>query len=284
MSIYANSVRDLYRLNAEHAGAVITPSDSEYNVITKWVIAEGGTPRPDDTKNNLLAKLANARGVSAFPGDSDTKILHRIAGVGPFYNEPQTLVKLLQMSGSVNPGSFVQSNPVGSVFDPGNFRFALSWTPSSGAASYRLVVASDAGFNTVIYDEDVGNVTSSEYFVSPNPATYYARIVAVNESGETNSNDRALVYPPADAALPAPILTSDPENETVIWNLVAPSGFTGIQLETSPDQTNWDPGLVLAIGEEDSHVGADLYIRARFVDPAGFWFSAYSNVVNTFIA
>lgn len=65
----------------------------------------------------------------------------------------------------------------------------FTWNSVSGAASYRLVIATDSGFNNIIYDENTGTDTTvslSEFdtnFPLGNGTTYYWKVASVIGSG-----------------------------------------------------------------------------------------------------
>jgi len=61
------------------------------------------------------------------------------------------------------------------------------WEPVEAATAYRLEVASDAAFETVVFERQVGEATSltvTDVF-PPDESTYYWRVFARNESGES---------------------------------------------------------------------------------------------------
>lgn len=68
----------------------------------------------------------------------------------------------------------------------------LSWTPSSQARRYRVEVATDSTFNTVIYSF-VSNTSSHRLDMALEYATtYYWRIIAINACGETPADSTAF--------------------------------------------------------------------------------------------
>ena len=72
------------------------------------------------------------------------------------------------------------------VVDGSNVTFV--WEPVEGAAAYRIEVASDTTFETLILERDLGEATSltaTDVFPADG-ATYYWRVFARNEAGESH--------------------------------------------------------------------------------------------------
>jgi hypothetical protein len=66
----------------------------------------------------------------------------------------------------------------------------LKWEASEGATSYRVQVATDAHFDEVILDEEVGDVTEkvlTDVF-APDRRTYFWRVLSGNEYGWSRGN------------------------------------------------------------------------------------------------
>jgi hypothetical protein len=283
----SNSLRDLYRLNAVAAGAVITAADSIYTILAKWLGAEGGTANPNDTKNNLLKKLATIRAIQTFPGDSDDKILARIAGVGNDWNEWH-LLRLIYGAAGPELGAFTLTVDT-FVADLGfnTARASLEWTASTGAAGYRIQASELPDFSTLIVNANVGNVLSGSFtFSYDNTApqeNIYVRVVANNGFGGTlNSNTDQTHFNAWELETPAPVI-SDNGGGIISWvngpgNI--PVGYDFIELEKSASPTGpFEPAGSDASAGGITNIGADgVYVRARFLNLSAEY-TPFSNII-----
>ena len=88
----------------------------------------------------------------------------------------------------------------------------LSWSPSGGALSYRLQVAGDAGFGSMVYDDST--LTATTQLVGPLSAgtTYHWRVCASNTYGNspfTGSWNCTTTNAPPPDTIPAPAVLRD---------------------------------------------------------------------------
>lgn len=83
------------------------------------------------------------------------------------------------------PGSFTMTSPMAGATGVLTLS-TFTWTPSTGATSYRLEVSRDFSFSTVVVDQS-GITATSFTLTTPLLAltTYYWRVTAVNGSGST---------------------------------------------------------------------------------------------------
>ncbi len=134
----------------------------------------------------------------------------------------------------------------------------LSWNASGGATSYRLRVALDTGFTSVILDD--GTLTGTSRQVGPlsNGTTYHWRVNATNTGGTSlwsaTWSFTTIVAPPASPALisPADEVKNLSVNVTLYWNRSAGAASYRCQISTDPiftttsrDSTTADTSLTV---------------------------------------
>lgn len=115
----------------------------------------------------------------------------------------------------------------------------LSWSPAGGAQTYRLQVASDAGFGTMVFDDSTITGTSRQVGPLSQETQYFWRVAARNAEGSSPYSavwSFTTVGPPP----PAPGLISPPNGAqnvsvtpTLTWSSV--SGATGYRLMVARD-------------------------------------------------
>ncbi|HVP80105.1 MAG TPA: hypothetical protein VMV04_19665 [Thermodesulfobacteriota bacterium] len=121
----------------------------------------------------------------------------------------------------------------------------LSWNKVSCAINYRLQIANDSSFQSMVLDQN--GITDTSYQVLSgllsNSKTYYWRVNA-NNAGGTNAWSLFWSFTTGVAAPSAPTLVSPANNATGVsttptlsWN--ASSGATSYGLQVSTSQTNW---------------------------------------------
>jgi len=105
-------------------------------------------------------------------------------------------------------------------------RFVARWSEISGAAGYRLDVATDRSFGSYVsgfQDLDVGNVTSEVVTgLSPN-ATYYYRVRAYDSSGAGASSGAIAV-----TTMPIPVIVAPMPVSTLAGQALSSGGVDGI--------------------------------------------------------
>jgi hypothetical protein len=108
--------------------------------------------------------------------------------------------------------------------------FTLTWEAVNGADNYRLDVATDSGFNTLVVDNlTVAGTSRVVTGLSPE-TTYYARIRAANTAGSGADSASATITTIVLAAPEALAATSVTRtNFTANWNAVA--GATGYEID-----------------------------------------------------
>ncbi|HWP82728.1 MAG TPA: fibronectin type III domain-containing protein [Bacteroidota bacterium] len=117
----------------------------------------------------------------------------------------------------------------------------LSWTASAGATSYRAHVATDSGFNSRIVDTTGLTSTSLSISGLSRGTTYFWRVRAVNEGGESSWSTRwsfvTLPNPPLAPTLSSPSDGSinQPTTLTLTWNSSSGASFYRLQVATMSD-------------------------------------------------
>jgi len=85
----------------------------------------------------------------------------------------------------------------------------LSWTPSSGAASYRVQLAKDQGFTQLVF-EQAGLATTTIDLAGLEPSiTYYWRVSAYNQLGVASDWSTTWSFT-TQVTTPAPSLSLEP--------------------------------------------------------------------------
>jgi hypothetical protein len=116
--------------------------------------------------------------------------------------------------------------------------FTVNWTAVSGATDYRLDIATDSGFTSLVAgysDLTVASNTQAVTGLTANTA-YHARVRAVNASG-TSATSTTASQTTAQLTAPVAIAATNeaPTGFTANWNAV--SGATGYRLDVLTVQT-----------------------------------------------
>jgi len=127
---------------------------------------------------------------------------------------------------SATPVLAVPSAPTGLTATAGNTQVALSWTASSGAASYNVYRGTTAGGESTTAIATGITTTSYTNTGLTNGSTYYYKVKAVNASGTSGYSNEASATP--NLAIPAAPtgLTATAGNAQVVLTWTASSGAT----------------------------------------------------------
>lgn len=112
----------------------------------------------------------------------------------------QSIVDYLRVKYNIVSGVQAPSAPGGVSATAGDRKVSLSWSPVSGAASYRVKVASSAAGPFSLVGEVDGSAQNYLHEGLTNGSTYYYRVSAVNAGGESADSatvQAAPVNPPA---------------------------------------------------------------------------------------
>ncbi len=117
----------------------------------------------------------------------------------------------------------------------------VTWNASTGAASYRLQVSTDAGFGTTAVDQS--NITTTSYAVSglTGNTTYYWRVNATNAGGTSAYSSTWSFTTAAPPPPPSAPTLSSPSNgatgvsitPTLGWNASSGADSYGLQVSTN---------------------------------------------------
>jgi hypothetical protein len=179
------------------------------------------------------------------------------------------------------PGAFSLSAPANGATNVPLLP-TLTWTPSSGAATYTLEAASDAGFTTIVFSQ-VGIAATSYTPGAPvaQGVTVFWRVTAINGGGNTLASNApfsftTVVLPPGAFSLNAPAdsATGVALQPTFDWAASAGAATYTLQVATDPGfssivvnqaglaATNFIPGAPLT-------GGTNYYWRVTAVNPGG---------------
>ena len=115
----------------------------------------------------------------------------------------------------------ILSAPVNNTNSIPNTNPSLSWSAVNGATSYRIQVAADDTFNSLVKDQ--AGITSTSYsnLALTYATNYYWRVQASNAGGTggwSNTFGFLTIIPPTTLAAPATGSTMQPLNATLQWN------------------------------------------------------------------
>ncbi|NLG84991.1 MAG: hypothetical protein GX493_10390 [Firmicutes bacterium] len=96
-------------------------------------------------------------------------------------------------TGGSPPGSFNLSSPANGATGVSTSP-TLSWTTSSGATSYTLVVDDNSDYSSPVFNQDVGNVTSKQISGLAYATTYYWKVIAHNANGDTPASNNSFSF------------------------------------------------------------------------------------------
>ncbi len=123
----------------------------------------------------------------------------------------------------------------------------ISWTASTGASFYRLIVGTDSTFATgVVFNDSTITGTSQSVGALGQGVRYYWRVTARNAGGTSPPspawNFTTLLLPPATPTLVSPAngATNQPTSITFVWN--RSSGATNYRLQVATD-SNFVSGI-----------------------------------------
>ncbi len=138
------------------------------------------------------------------------------------------------------PGAFTLTAPTnGAVAVP--LLPTLTWTASSGATTYTLEVATDAGFSTIVLSQT--NIAATSYTPGapvPQGVTFFWRVTAVSGGGNTLATGSpfsftTLVLPPAPFLLLAPVDTATGVALAPTFSWAPSAGAATYTLEVATD-------------------------------------------------
>jgi N-acetylneuraminic acid mutarotase len=257
-------------------------SGGTYNLdITADGFLNGITPN-DYTKLHLLKRTNSSSDWSAqgthiqSDGSTSTPILHRTGlnsfsdlAVGSNMSDNNLSVILLSTPVLVSPANGAINVPTTVSFD---------WNSVTGATSYRIQVAADSAFTSVLKDSTVNADSLTLAGFSPN-SLYYWKVVAINNSGtglySATYNFRIIIALPS-----APVLVS-PANGVINlqptisfdWNSVPTATSYRIKVAT-------DPAFTAVV--KDSIVNIDSLILTGFSpNSLYYWKVAAINIAGT---
>ena len=141
-----------------------------------------------DARDDLEAKLAGANKLTF--GDMERPVF----GISQITWRPRPLSWRVRLQFAAKPGAWVPEPPPAptalAATDITHNSFWANWEAVAGATLYRLDVATDSEFNTmVLSNQNVGDVTTYEVLFLDPETDYWYRVRAENAAGASaNSN------------------------------------------------------------------------------------------------
>jgi hypothetical protein len=116
----------------------------------------------------------------------------------------------------------------------------MKWRTALRATTYRLQVAIDSSFATIIFNDSTMTDTSKQVGPIPNSRTYYWRVNAKNDKGTSAWSERwefSTLAPPSAPMLidPANLATFVTPTPNFLWSI--PDGAVTYQIEISKDSS-----------------------------------------------
>lgn len=215
----------------------------------------------------VLSETLTAASREIGPLASQTTYFWRVKAVNAFGVSSPAIHRFLTTPATRPPIPALQSPSNGSVNV--SVQPTLEWLAALRATGYRLQVALDPGFDTLVDDDSSLTVTSKALRPLLNSKTYYWRVNARNSVGVSDYSTTfsfTTLSPPA-----APFLYSPSNGETNVsipttFNWSIPSGGVSYHLELSKDQAFTNLVFVDSAISVPSVQGPELAGRTRY-----FW-------------
>lgn len=248
------------------AGGAFSPANVSYtltnsgNAAMTWTAgktaswltlsATSGTLAVGTTTNVSATVNSNANSLSAGSYSDTITFTNNTNGVGN-----ATRAASLTVNSNSAPAAPVLASL--SAFTAGASK-TISWSAVPGATSYTLKISSNADFATVLSSQVVTSPTAS-FSALTNGATYYYRVIATNNIGD--SVDSNIVSSTQDATVPAVAITSPATSTTTATNSITISGtssdaisgissvtLNGVTATTTNGFATWSLSVPLGFG------------------------------------
>jgi hypothetical protein len=172
--------------------------------------------------------------------------------------------------------------------------FMANWNASLSATAYRLDIATDNGFATLVpgwADKNVGNLTSFGVMGLAAKTTYYYRVRAVNDCGSSPSSDvikvtTAMEVPPVVTVLP--VSGVGITGLTISWGALPTAGGYYLEVSTDPAFGSFVPGYdgrdvgnVTTFSLTGLAAGTTYYYRIRAYNEGGSGAGSVAGSVTT---
>ena len=237
-----------YGVIAPPVPTLISPSDSSTGIVTSPYVS--WAPSSGATSYHLQATTDQSFGILDYEQNNIAGTVHQISGL-----KKTTLyywrVSASNVAGASAYSAFWRFTTVADLPDTPDLLLpadnamnvaintVLSWSPSAGATSYRLQVATDPAFGSITLDNYSIVVTSWQLGPLLNSTIYYWRVSASNLAGSSAlspTRSFATIAPATAPQAPVPNSPRDgqvnvPTSLTLNWN---PSiGATSYQVQVS---------------------------------------------------
>lgn len=158
-----------------------------------------------------------------------------------FYGDtPLTIFVKVKDSSGTAPGLFSLSGPINGARNV-SYPPSFSWSDSSGATSYTLIIDDDSDFSSPVINQS--GITGTSYTLSSSASlyvekVYYWKVVAINSDGSTDSNQYYIF-----AIAPAPFLLDLPYDgatgvgtmPTFYWYMSPGATSYNLVVDNNPD-------------------------------------------------
>ena len=248
------------------AGGAFSPANASYTLTNSgtaamtWTVgktanwltlsATNGTLAAGTTTNVIATVNSNANSLSAGSYSDTITFTNNTNGVGN-----ATRAASLTVNSNSAPAAPVLASL--STFTSGASK-TISWSAVPGATSYTLKISSNADFATVLSSQVVTSPTAS-FSVLTNGVTYYYRVIATNNIGDSVGSN--IVYSTQDATAPDVAITSPATSTTTATNSITISGtssdaisgissvtLNGVTATTTNGFATWSLSVPLGFG------------------------------------
>jgi fibronectin type 3 domain-containing protein len=215
------------------APAALTATSGNTQVTLSWTATSGAT-----SYNVYYATLTGVTTASTTKATGLTATAYTIPGLSngtPYF----FVVSAVNSGGESAPSTQVTATPVAPApvapaaltANPGNAQVALSWTASSGAATYNLYYSLTSGV-TAANGVKISGLATTVYTQTglTNGSTYYYVVTAVGPGGESVASAQATAKPVAPVAAAPTALTATPGNAQVALAWTASTGATAYNI------------------------------------------------------
>lgn len=241
------SNHELLKKIAVIRGATLAYGDSKHNTLSKWLVAEGGSPKFLDSQNDLARKISVALGLPVHSGDSTNVIFQRLAQLGSGNSLHDCLHRIWITLGAVLPDTLLA--PIMLAATPVDLvSFTVNWTPGVGSKApdgYLLDIAFDPEFTmpASVWDSfNVGDVTSAEFVDGIVDTDYYVRVRAYTNIPQEESLSSNVVVAKELNAPPAPFpvsVTEFPTSTSFELTWTSPPTCDGVVIDVTPVVQDW---------------------------------------------
>jgi len=267
-SVYATLTLNTVSPPAAPTGLTATAGNAQVSLT--WTASSGATSYNIYRSTTSGAETLLASGVSSTSyTDSSvsngTTYYYKVAAVNAGGISP------LSSEVSATPQVPAPAAPTNLIATAGNAQVSLTWTASSGAASYNIYRSTTSGAETLLASA-VSSTSYSDSSVS-NGTTYYYKVAAVNAGGTSPLSSEVSATPQVPAPAAPTNLTASAGNAQVSLTWTASSGATtyNVYRSTTSGAETLLASAVSSTSYADSSVtnGTTYYYKVAAVNAGG---------------